>query len=101
MAGIAGDRIIQPFRDRIFSSYEIGSWKSEPDLSMFAARMMSATPQQCVVVEDSEIGIIAAKAAGMLPLWYETKMTGDMIMRRPGVVMFDSMAALPAILNKY
>lgn len=50
---------------RIFSSYIIGSWKPEPELFLYAAKLMGYSPEKCVVIEDSEIGIIAAKAANM------------------------------------
>lgn len=53
------------FGDRVFSSYEVGSWKPEPGLFLHAARAMGFAPGQCVVVEDSDPGLIAANAAGM------------------------------------
>jgi HAD superfamily hydrolase (TIGR01509 family) len=53
------------FEGRIFSSYEIGSWKPDPGLFMHAARSLGAHPQRCAVVEDSIPGIEAGIAAGM------------------------------------
>lgn len=51
--------------DRIFSAYEIGSWKPAPDLFLHAAATVGAAPQRCVVVEDSVPGMLAGVAAGM------------------------------------
>ena len=42
--------------------------KPFPDLFLEAARQINVLPQQCVVMEDSEAGIIAAHRAGMVPL---------------------------------
>jgi HAD superfamily hydrolase (TIGR01509 family) len=53
------------FGDNLFSSYEVESWKPEPGLFQYAAKAMGFMPGQCVVIEDSEVGIEAAAAAGM------------------------------------
>jgi HAD superfamily hydrolase (TIGR01509 family) len=58
------------FRDDIFSSYDIQSWKPEPDLFLWAANAMGIAPSKCAVVEDSPAGIEAAKRAGMIPFLY-------------------------------
>ncbi len=42
--------------------------KPAPDLFLEAARQIAAPPERCVVMEDSEAGIIAAHAAGMAPV---------------------------------
>lgn len=53
------------FAGRIFSSYEIGSWKPEPAIFLHAAEQLSCPPVECLVVEDSFAGVQAALAAGM------------------------------------
>jgi HAD superfamily hydrolase (TIGR01509 family) len=53
------------FRGRIFSSYEVGSWKPDPGLFLHAAAAMGIAPADCAVVEDSLPGIQAGLAAGM------------------------------------
>ena len=53
------------FGERVFSSYEVGSWKPEPGLFLHAAGMLGFPPDRCIVVEDSDPGLIAANAAGM------------------------------------
>ncbi|MFT7586726.1 MAG: HAD superfamily hydrolase (TIGR01509 family) [Cellvibrionaceae bacterium] len=59
------------FGRNIFSSYEVQSWKPEPGLFLHAAGQMGFAPDVCAVVEDSEVGIEAAVAAGMRPILYE------------------------------
>jgi HAD superfamily hydrolase (TIGR01509 family) len=51
--------------DRIFSSYEVGSWKPHPGLFLHAAAALGIDPSSCAVVEDSAVGIEAGLAAGM------------------------------------
>jgi HAD superfamily hydrolase (TIGR01509 family) len=53
------------FGDRVFSSYDVGAWKPDPGLFLHAAREMGFSADQCIVVEDSPVGIAAAIAAGM------------------------------------
>jgi HAD superfamily hydrolase (TIGR01509 family) len=50
---------------RVFSAYEVGAWKPEPGLFLHAAEAMGARPPRCLVVEDSEPGVMAGLAAGM------------------------------------
>jgi HAD superfamily hydrolase (TIGR01509 family) len=56
--------LIQFFGGNIFSSYEIGSWKPEPEIYLHAASKMGFKPGECAVIEDSAVGIQAAKAGG-------------------------------------
>jgi HAD superfamily hydrolase (TIGR01509 family) len=50
---------------RIFSAQDVGRGKPAPDLFLHAARSMGVTPDRCVVVEDSPLGVRAGLAAGM------------------------------------
>jgi HAD superfamily hydrolase (TIGR01509 family) len=58
------------FGPRVFSSYDIGFWKPDPGLFLHAAQAMGFAPGQCSVVEDSDVGIQAAIAAGMKAFHY-------------------------------
>ncbi|MFF5648680.1 HAD family hydrolase [Streptomyces collinus] len=51
--------------ERIFSSQDVGRGKPAPDLFLYAAERMGVSPERCVVVEDSPLGVQAAVAAGM------------------------------------
>ncbi|MFJ8336601.1 HAD family hydrolase [Streptomyces sp. NPDC094437] len=50
---------------RIFSADDVGRGKPDPALFLHAAEKMGVAPQRCVVVEDSPLGVLAARAAGM------------------------------------
>lgn len=58
------------FDKHIFSSYDVGFWKPDPRLFLHAAKQMGFSPDRCVVVEDSSVGIAAAVSAGMRAIQY-------------------------------
>ncbi|WP_153111691.1 HAD family hydrolase [Propionivibrio limicola] len=51
--------------DRIFSAYEVGSFKPDPGLFLHAAAALGVEPARCAVIEDSLPGVQAGLAAGM------------------------------------
>lgn len=53
------------FANRHFTASEVEHGKPAPDLPLYAARRMGAAPGRCLVIEDSEMGIRSAQAAGM------------------------------------
>ena len=53
------------FEGRIYSAYEVGSFKPDPGLFLHAAGAMGVAPRHCAVVEDSAAGVAAGLAAGM------------------------------------
>jgi HAD superfamily hydrolase (TIGR01509 family) len=54
------------FGDAVFSTAEVARGKPAPDIFLHAAERMGATPARALVIEDSPLGIAAAKAAGMI-----------------------------------
>ncbi len=53
------------FFDVRFSAQWVKNTKPAPDVFLAAAEKMNAVPADCIVVEDSTNGTLAAKAAGM------------------------------------
>lgn len=62
--------LLDLFQGRIFSAYSLRAWKPEPQLFLHAARELGVAPADCAVVEDTEIGLRAALAAGMQTFAY-------------------------------
>lgn len=58
------------FQFNVFSADVVGKGKPEPDLLIYISQKMNCHPSNCVVVEDSINGIIAAKKAGMKVIGY-------------------------------
>ncbi|MFS0698256.1 HAD family hydrolase [Streptomyces nitrosporeus] len=87
----------QWFEDEwIFSSEDVGRGKPAPDLFLHAAASMGVSPERCVVIEDSPLGVEAARAAGMDVYGFTSMMPAD---RLTGVTgHFSDMAGLPGLL---
>lgn len=50
---------------RLISGESVARPKPAPDVFLEAARQLQTPPEDCIVIEDSENGVRAAKAAGM------------------------------------
>ena len=85
------------FEGRIYSATQVAEGKPAPDLFLFAAQQMGASPAGCVVVEDSPFGIAAAVAAGMRSVAYATPLIAADKLTDATAVITD-LAALPQAL---
>ncbi len=54
--------------DAIVSGYMVEHGKPEPDIYVYAARQLGLKPENCIVLEDSPAGILAAYHAGCMPV---------------------------------
>ena len=54
-----------PLFDLIVGAEDVQNGKPAPDVYLEAARRMKVAPDECVAFEDSEQGLMAARAAGM------------------------------------
>ena len=57
--------LIQFFEPNLFSANDIRHGKPAPDLFLHAAGKLGVQPAECIVVEDSTVGVTAGVAAGM------------------------------------
>lgn len=71
------DRLkIAKYFDSVTSGSDVKRGKPSPDVFLLAAERISIEPAECLVVEDSENGVKAAKAAGMKALGYINPTSG-------------------------
>ncbi|WP_050406204.1 HAD family hydrolase [Bradyrhizobium embrapense] len=87
----------------IFSATQVKRGKPAPDLFLFAADRMGASPARCVVIEDSVAGVTGARAAGMTVLGFHggshcTAEHEDMLRRAGAAVTFADMRQLPDLI---
>ena len=62
--------------DVIVTSDDVKRGKPNPDLFLLAAKRLGIQPRNCIVIEDSDAGIEAAEAAGMMAFrFYANKAT--------------------------
>lgn len=83
-----------------FSAQQVARGKPEPDLFLFAAERMGATPARCAVVEDSLPGATAGIRAGMTVFAYrpDAQDPRRAAFAELGCHVFGSLAELPALL---
>jgi HAD superfamily hydrolase (TIGR01509 family) len=81
---------------RIFSAQDVGRGKPAPDLFLHAAEVMGVAPERCAVVEDSPLGVQAARAAGMDVYGFTAMTPAERLAGATG--WFGSMAELPGLL---
>jgi HAD superfamily hydrolase (TIGR01509 family) len=98
--------LLELLEPHIYSATMVKRGKPFPDLFLHAASDMGVEPAECVVVEDSPAGVMAARSAGMRVLGF----TGALHAARPGFrdklaslapdAIFDDMRELPAMLAR-
>jgi HAD superfamily hydrolase (TIGR01509 family) len=91
--------LIDRFDGRIFSVDQVPHGKPAPDIFLFAADRMGASPDRCAVVEDSVSGVTAGLAAGMAVFAFAGGVTSAESLTIEGAVVFDDMRDLPAKLH--
>ena len=88
----------------IFSATQVARGKPAPDLFLFAAEQMGASPARCVVIEDSVPGVSGARAAGMAVLGFHGGSHclpghAEKLRAAGAAVTFDDMRQLPALIG--
>ncbi|MEM1184367.1 MAG: HAD-IA family hydrolase [Planctomycetota bacterium] len=84
---------------KVFSAYDVGKWKPEPDLFLFAARECGFDADRCVVVEDSTSGVEAALRAGMPCIAYADITSAESLEAAGATVVVTSMADVPTVFG--
>ena len=90
--------LAERFQGKMFSCYEINSWKPNPHIFLHAAEVMGFEPDECVVIEDSLIGVQAARAGGFDVYMYSNGQQNDQV-GLEGVNIFDDMTELDILLS--
>ena len=91
------------FGGNVFTSSRVKNGKPAPDLFLFAAAQMGMSPSDCLIIEDSETGLVAANNAH-IPVWHFTggsHLKGDespYLSRTPKITAFDNWAIFPEML---
>jgi HAD superfamily hydrolase (TIGR01509 family) len=93
------------FAPHIFSAVQVSKGKPAPDLFLFAAGQMQASPARCIVIEDSVPGIAGALAAGMTVLGFHGGSHcrpgyADTLRAAGATMTFDDMRQLPDLIAR-
>ena len=84
------------FGANIYSSYEVGIWKPDPGIYIYAAKDMGFSAEDCIVIDDSLVGVEAGYRAGMKTLFYNRF---NEICEFESVVSFCTMKELPQLIH--
>ncbi|UJW75517.1 HAD family hydrolase [Rhizobium sp. SL42] len=91
--------MLDRFSPHIFSASMVTHGKPAPDLFLFAANKMGVEPSECLVVEDSPAGILAARAAGMDVLAFTGGSHTGLLAYRDGLAALMPVQAFDAMEN--
>lgn len=96
MLGASG--ILDHFDGYIYSAHDVGIWKPNPGLFLHAAGQMYEAPSDCIVIEDSPTGALAAKRAEMKCFGYAADTHADELTSH-GAIAFSTMHEIPQLLG--
>ena len=92
---LGGAGLLDRFAGRVFSAEsDVARSKPHPDIFLHAAEQLGARTADCVVIEDSPLGVEAARAAGMRVLGFAREVEPDALQAAGAEVFFD-LARLP------
>ncbi len=94
--GLCG--LLDRFGSHIYSGDQVEHGKPAPDLFLFTASQVGVDPSRCVVVEDSEHGVNAARAAGMHVFAFATPILPVERLAGPDTTIFYDMRQLPQLI---
>lgn len=79
--------------DSVFTYQQVKHGKPAPDLFLFAADKMGFSKENCLVIEDSAVGVMAAKAAGIKVLGFtgssSEKTKQQLLLTKPDAIIDD------------
>ena len=77
----------------IVGGEEIDRGKPSPDIFFKAAKRLNTKPSDCIVIEDSKNGVLAAKAAGMKCIGFKNPNSGNQNLRAADLIIdnYDSL----------
>lgn len=90
--------LLPRFKTSMFSAHVLGTAKPDPQLFLHSASTFNVAAKDCIVIEDSVTGAIAARRAGMMCLGYAPH-GGNKKLLDEGAKPFTNMASLPALLG--
>lgn len=82
--------------DRLISCYMVKMGKPEPDVYLYAAKELGLKPENCMVLEDSPAGILAAYRAGCVPVMIPDRDEPDEATKK---LLFAKVKSLDLIIN--
>ena len=95
---LGATKLMPLFEGRLFSATEVPRAKPAPDIFLFAAERMGASPARTAVVEDTVNGVRAGRAAGMTVFGYVDLTPAEKLIEAGATRTFAEMRELPGLL---
>lgn len=88
------ERVLNLFEIRDYFNYivtgdYVSKSKPEPDIFLYAAEKLDVDPKECVVIEDSHNGVLAAKKANMKCIGYKNLNSGNQDLSKADLTIDD------------
>ncbi|RZJ51606.1 MAG: HAD family hydrolase [Flavobacterium sp.] len=90
--------LLDKFENKIFSSYQINSWKPEPGIFLHAAKEMGFEVQDCIVLEDSKAGVKSGVSGGFKVYGFANGFNNEDL-EEEGAILFNSFEELSRLLK--
>lgn len=72
---------LEPYFDGIITGDDVKNGKPHPEPYIKAAGLVGISPSRCIVIEDSDSGIAAAKSAGAYPIGITTSYDSERLIK--------------------
>ncbi|SHH61741.1 HAD family hydrolase [Flavobacterium defluvii] len=89
--------LLNKFENKIFSSYQINSWKPDPGIFLHAAKEMGFEVKDCIVLEDSKAGVKAGIQGGFKVYGFANGFNNEDL-EKEGAVLFHNYEELSKML---
>ncbi|WP_026729908.1 HAD family hydrolase [Flavobacterium denitrificans] len=90
--------LLDKFEGKIFSSYQINSWKPDPGIFLHAAKEMGFDVKDCIVLEDSKAGVKAGMSGGFKVYGFANGYNNSDL-EEEGAVLFNDYEELCSLLQ--
>lgn len=78
---------IEKYFQIVVSGEEVPESKPAPDVFLKAAELLGVQPENCLIIEDSKSGTIAAKSAGMKCIGFQNPNSGNQDLSRADLIV--------------
>lgn len=94
--------LLQYFENKLFSTSDVKHGKPNPDIYLHAAKSMNCIdPSQCIVIEDSPLGISGAIKAGMIAFGFADLFKKQRLLDAGAHHVFTNMAYMLDEISSY
>lgn len=84
--------------DELISGHMVEHGKPEPDIYLYAASKLGLKPEECMVLEDSPTGILAAYRAGCIPVMVPDQDEPDKEVKKMAYAVVENLLAVKRLL---